>query len=119
MRIVNLSTMDSSGGAARAALRLHAGLRAIEVDSRVVVQRKTVIGDSIYGPRGSAAKLAAKTRLLIDQLPVIPYWYRSSDVFAPGWLSGNAWRRANELKPDIVHLHWITKAFLGIRDLSD
>jgi glycosyltransferase involved in cell wall biosynthesis len=118
MRIVKLSTMDSSGGAARAALRLHAGLRAIEVDSRVVVQYKTLDDDFIYGPRGITAKLAAKTRLLIDQLPVIPHWHRSSDVFAPGWLSGNAWRRANTLNPDIVHLHWITKGFIGIHDLA-
>jgi glycosyltransferase involved in cell wall biosynthesis len=117
MRVVKLSTMDSSGGAARAALRLHAGLRAGGIDSRVVVQYKTVDDDLIYGPHGITAKLAANTRLLIDQLPVIPHWHHSSDVFAPGWLSGNAWRQANALKPDIVHLHWITKAFLGIRDL--
>lgn len=109
--------MDSSGGAARAALRLHYGLRAIEVDSRVIVQHKTVDEDSIYGPQGMVANFAAKTRLLIDQLPVIPHWRHSSDVFAPGWLSGDAWRRTNALNPDIVHLHWITKAFLGIRDL--
>lgn len=118
MRIVKLSTMDSSGGAARAALRLHAGLRSIGVDSRVVVQQKTVDDEFIYGPRGTTAKLVAKTRLLIDQLPVIPHWHHSSDVFAPGWLPGNGWRRANALKPDIVHLHWITKAFLGIGDLA-
>ena len=109
--------MDSSGGAARAALRLHAGLRAIDVDSRVIVQHKTSNDDYIYGPRSRTAKLAAKARLLIDQLPVIPYWHQSNDVFAPGWLPGNAWRRANEHNPDIIHLHWITKAFIGIRDL--
>jgi glycosyltransferase involved in cell wall biosynthesis len=118
MRIVKLSTMDSSGGAARAALRLHAGLRAIGVDSRVVVQQKTVDDEFIYGPHGKVANLVAMTRLLIDQLPVIPHWHHSSDVFAPGWLPGNAWRHANALNPDIIHLHWITKAFLGIRDLA-
>ncbi|MDH3980403.1 MAG: glycosyltransferase family 4 protein [Gammaproteobacteria bacterium] len=118
MRIVKLSTMDSSGGAARAALRLHNGLRAIGVDSHTVVQHKTVNDDSIHGPRGKMARLVSNTRLLIDQLPVIPHWHHSSDVFAPGWLSGNTWRRANALNPDIVHLHWITKAFLGIRDLA-
>lgn len=118
MRIVKLSTMDISGGAARAALRLHTGLRALHIDSRLVVQRKTLDQPAIEGPRGATAALTAKTRLLLDQLPVIPHWHRSGGVFAPGWLPGNAWRRANALNPDIVHLHWITKAFLGIRDLA-
>jgi len=117
MRIVKLSTMDNNGGAARAAMRLHKGLRALDIDSRFVVQQKTVEEPGVYGPHGTTAKLYAKTRLLLDQLPVIPHWHHSSGVFAPGWLPGHAWQRANELNPDIVHLHWITKGFLGIHDL--
>jgi glycosyltransferase involved in cell wall biosynthesis len=119
MRVVSLNTMDNSGGAARAALRLHAGLRALEIDSRIVVQHKTLDQEYIYGPQGKLTKLAAKGMLLIDQLPVIPYWHKSRDVFAPGWLSwSGARRRTNSLKPDIIQLHWITKAFLGIRELA-
>lgn len=118
MRIVTLSTMDSSGGAARAALRLNSGLQSIGVDSRMVVQCRTSSCNSVYGPTGKLASATAKARLLLDQIPVLPFWRNSKGVFAPGWLPGKAWKSANALHPDIIHLHWITKAFLGVRDLA-
>ena len=40
MRVVHLSASDSSGGAARAAYRLHTGLRRIGVDSSMLVEEK-------------------------------------------------------------------------------
>ena len=40
MRITHLSTTDQAGGAARAAYRLHQGLRKIGCDSQMLVQRK-------------------------------------------------------------------------------
>ena len=40
MRILQISTYDISGGAARAAYRLHRGLRALEHDSRMLVRYK-------------------------------------------------------------------------------
>jgi len=118
MRIVKLSTMDTNGGAARAALRLHTGLQAIGVDSRMVVQCRSSTTRDVFGPAGKSAIATAKARLLLDQFPVIPFWKHSNGVFAPAWLPGKAWKRANALQPDITHLHWITKAFLSIEDLS-
>ena len=41
MRILHLSTSDSHGGAARAAFRLHTGLRRLGVDSAMLVLRRT------------------------------------------------------------------------------
>src|SRR5688500_8331515 len=40
MRIVHLTTSDISGGAARAASRLHIGLQRLGVDSQVVCAKK-------------------------------------------------------------------------------
>src|SRR5438067_90323 len=40
MRVVHLSTSDQMGGAARAAYRVHTGLRRLGVDSRMLVQSK-------------------------------------------------------------------------------
>src|SRR5688572_11683009 len=37
MRVVHVSTSDSGGGAARAAHRLHSGLRRLGVDSKMLV----------------------------------------------------------------------------------
>ena len=118
MRVVKLNSMDSSGGAARAAIRLHQGLQDIGVDSRVIVQTKTASNSNVFGPTGKLANTIASTRLLLDQVPVIPHWKHSNGVFAPGWLPGRAWHRANAMNPDIIHLHWITKAFVSIRNLA-
>lgn len=109
--------MDRSGGAARAANRLHRGLRSIDVDSRMLVQVKTGNDDSVIGNSGKTASTIASIRLLVDQLPVMPHWRKLQGVFAPALLPGNAWRRANRQNADIIHLHWITKAFMGINDI--
>jgi glycosyltransferase involved in cell wall biosynthesis len=117
MRVTLVNTMDRSGGAARAANRLHQGLRSIDVDSRMLVQVETGNDDGVTGGRGKTAKAMASIRLLVDQLPVIPHWRKAQGVFAPALLPGNAWRRANRQNADIIHLHWITKAFMGINDI--
>ena len=41
MKVFHLSTSDNRGGAARAAYRLHLGLRAANIDSSMFVRRKT------------------------------------------------------------------------------
>jgi glycosyltransferase involved in cell wall biosynthesis len=110
--------MDTSGGAARAAMRLHRGLQDIGVDSRFIVQTKTGNHANVFGPTGKLASTLARARLLLDQAPVIPHWKQSNGVFAPAWLPGNTWRRANAMNPDIIHLHWITKAFMSIGNLA-
>lgn len=118
MRVIKLSSMDSSGGAARAALRLHQGLQKLGVDSHMLVQHRTGRYNNVSGASGRVAKLCSRFRLLLDQLPVLPFRNRAQGVFAPAWLPSIAWKRANALHADIMHLHWITKAFLSIEDLA-
>ena len=52
MKILHISTYDVFGGAALAAHRLHAGLRAAGVDSEMVVRRRYGSDESVFGPRG-------------------------------------------------------------------
>src|SRR4051794_26765818 len=47
MRIVHLSTSDSGGGAARAAYRLHTGLRRLGHESRMLVAEKKSFDPSV------------------------------------------------------------------------
>ncbi|MDB5294886.1 MAG: glycosyl transferase group 1 [Phycisphaerales bacterium] len=56
MRIVHFSTSDVAGGAARAAFRVHTGLRRLGHDSRMVVLKKWSVESSI-------AKFAPSKRL--------------------------------------------------------
>ena len=47
MRIVHLSASDSAGGAARAAYRVHCGLRRLGHDSKMLVAKRGTFDDSV------------------------------------------------------------------------
>jgi glycosyltransferase involved in cell wall biosynthesis/GT2 family glycosyltransferase len=58
MKILQISTYDIKGGAARAAYRLHRGLREMGHDCRMVVRYKDTMDDSVMGiaPRPGGQK---------------------------------------------------------------
>ena len=87
MRPVLVNSEDSRGGAARAAYRLHAGLRSIGIDSSMLVQVKHGEDPSVFGPRTGTGRLAARLRQVLDLLPVLAYPAgRTRRTFYPGWL---------------------------------
>ena len=59
MKVVQVSTYDIQGGAARAAYRLHQGLLRLGEDSRMLVKHRDSTDDSVYSitPTNSADKL--------------------------------------------------------------
>ena len=113
MRILHLSTLDNSGGAARAAFRLHKGLTQLAVDSQMFVRNKYSSDESVIVykyPKG------------FDK---IFYKYRRSQIEA----AFNKYQRSRPLnqelfsddrsalqpgffkqspEADIYHLHWIS-----------
>ena len=60
MRVLHVNTSDISGGAARAAYRIHKGLQAIGVDSKMFVQSKVSDENSIYTYSSIRNKLKSK-----------------------------------------------------------
>lgn len=118
MRVLHLSTNDTSGGAARAAYRLHKGLRSQGVDSRMLVQKKESSDDHVYGLDGKSGAIYSRLRREADQLPVKRYRDRDSEIFSPAWLPE---RRAEQIArhdPDILHLHWIAGGFLQLETIN-
>ena len=63
IRVTHLSTSDASGGAARAAYRLHRGLRAVGADSSMLVEERKTDDPHVTRfkppPTSSAASTAA------------------------------------------------------------
>jgi glycosyltransferase involved in cell wall biosynthesis len=111
MKIVQINTYDIQGGAARAAYRLHKGLREIGEDCRMLVRYKASSDDSVY--RIDARKDSAKLdeEFYLDQ---IQHCYidrhrtdLSNTIFSlpyPGYdLSESALVQA----ADIINLHWV------------
>ena len=77
MKILHLSTHDTSGGAARAAYRLHKGLQNIGLDSQMLVQEKSSSDRTVIGPEIRLFQGLAKTKLTFETLPLKFYRHRN------------------------------------------
>ena len=118
MKPVLLNTYDQIGGAARAAFRLHQGLRRIGLDSRLLVQRKTSDDPSVQGPEGRLAKAVARARPFLDSIPLWRYSSRRGGLFSPALLPDGLARRIAVLGADLVHLHWVAGGYLRPESLA-
>jgi len=112
IRVVHLSTSDSSGGAARAAFRLHTGLRRIGVDSSMLVLERKSTDEHVrqFVPpsdlpsrlrrrirRGAIAKDAAR----YPNRPPSLDWFSDDRTPYGGSLVA-------QIRPcDVINLHWV------------
>ena len=112
MRPILLSTFDRIGGAARAAYRLHRGLRQIGLDSQLLVQRKVSDDPTVHAPGGRIAKAAALARPFLDSLPLRGYPKRGEGLFSPAVLPDGIAGRVASMRGDVAHLHWVGGGFL-------
>jgi glycosyltransferase involved in cell wall biosynthesis len=119
LKILIVSYSDINGGAARAAYRLHQSLLRQGVDSKMLVQDKGGDDCTVIGPDSNFLKLLAKIRPVVDSIPVNFYKNRTQTLFSPSWLGfNNMAKKINDLKPDIVHLHWICGGMIKLEELS-
>ncbi|WP_010179993.1 glycosyltransferase family 4 protein [Glaciecola sp. HTCC2999] len=119
MRVLIVNSTDISGGAARAAYRLHQSLLMKNVDSTMLVQNKMSDDFSVVGPISKFDRAFNKLRPTLDSLPLKRYKDKSATLFSTSWVfSGNLVNQINKLNPDIVHLHWINSGMLRLEDLS-
>lgn len=116
---LQLSYSDGQGGAARAAYRLHRGLRAVGIDSEMVVNHKLSADPSVHGP-GRAELLQRGCKYLrkrLDRLPLRRYLEREDRTFSPGWVPERIQRRVASVDPDLVNVHWVGNGFLRVETL--
>lgn len=73
MKPLLISTSDISGGAARAAYRLHQGLQSINVDSQMLVQNKQSDDYTVIAPVSKLSKGIGKLTPTLDSLPLQIY----------------------------------------------
>ncbi|MEM5947465.1 glycosyltransferase family 4 protein [Spirochaetia bacterium 38H-sp] len=121
MKLLHVSTWDISGGAARAAYRLHKALLYEGIDSKMLVQDKKSDDYTVLGlANNKIQKTLNILRPIVDTLPVkFFYKNRTKTLFSPSWVgSGKIIDKIDEINPDIVHLHWICGGMLKIEDLA-
>ncbi len=119
MKVLHLISQDS-GGAGRAALRLHKALLEQNIESLMLVQNKTTDLPSVIRLANTKPqKIMEKLRPALATLPLMLYPKRHKDIFSPNTLSNKTLiKKINEIKPDIIHIHWINNGFLNIKDLT-
>lgn len=113
-----LNVSDIEGGAARAAYRLHTGLKQIGVNSRMLVGLKRSDDASVIGPVSKWGKGMGIIGPTLDGLPLQLYRERESTTFYPAFLPEGVVKKVKSIKSDIIHLHWVCGGFLRIESLQ-
>ena len=119
MKILHLSFSDISGGADRAAYRLHLGLLKEGVESKMFVWRKKSDSDTVVTPANTLQKLNAffSPRLERDLKRIRVG--KTTSLFSPAILPGaNMVPQLASTPADIVNLHWICGGLLSIEELQ-
>ncbi|WP_201352085.1 glycosyltransferase family 4 protein [Hydrogenimonas urashimensis] len=120
MKVLHINLLDKSGGAAKAAYRLHKGLLEAGVKSEMLVQLKEGDDYTVDGPQGKIERFFAILRPTLDQMPLLLYGKRENVLFSPSFLlSRKMLKKIRSKKPDIVHLHWICGGTLRLEELAE
>ncbi len=113
MKILHLSTSDIDGGGARAAYRLHQGLKSQEVDSNILVRAKESTDRSVISEKSLLTKMGP----LLSGFP-LKFYPKPSSMFSSQWVLDAIAPQVKQINPDIVHLHWICNGFLSVESFS-
>lgn len=117
MRPVLVSTYEGGGGAGRAALRLHEGLRGAGIASRLLVQSTGLVAPDVLATRTPMGRFWGLTRPVLDKLPTLVYPRRTAATYSPAVVPGTFLWRLHAAEADVVNLHWIAGGFVRIEDL--
>jgi len=119
MKSLLINTADISGGAARAAYRIHKGLQEIDINSKMLVQTKLSDDRTVIAPDTKVKKGLALLRPTFDFTFKNLFSGGSKTIFSPAWLPfSDIPVQIDSISPDIVHLHWVCDGMLRIEDLK-
>jgi glycosyltransferase involved in cell wall biosynthesis len=112
IRVVHLSTSDSSGGAARAAYRLHTGLRRLGVASSMLVEERKTADPNVrqfVPPSSLTTRLRRRLRRTAIAKAAAAYPNRPASL---DWFSDDRTPYAGQIVPqippcDVVNMHWV------------
>jgi glycosyltransferase involved in cell wall biosynthesis len=114
MKVVALNETDIRGGAARASYRIHQGIRALGIDSRLLVREKLTQDPTVTALGSPWTKLGPT----MNRLAYFPYPHRRTNLFCSQWFPDRARSAILGQAPDLIHLHWITNGFLRLETLA-
>lgn len=116
MRVLHLGSSAQLGGAGIASYRLHKGLRSLGVDSMMLVDKQVQREEHIICPSGNINKLTARLSPKLDRIPQ-RFSGLPLDRISSSWLPDRLFSRVNDLRPEILNLHWLNDGFMRIETL--
>lgn len=120
MKVLHLVAGDLTGGAARGAYWLHNGLKELGVQSKILTNSRTTLGDPsvVSIVTDSRSRLFSIVRGCFDTLPLKLYRRRRPEIFSTGFWGFNFLKTPEYKEADILHLHWINAGLVNIKHLS-
>ena len=121
MKIVHLSTNQNTGGAAKAAYKIHNSCIENGLDSSLLVQKKITNDKSTIDVNDIQKNLFnAQINSRLNALPLKIYQKRKINNFSPSFFSFLSVKNNNYLKKaDIIVIYWICEGFLSIREIGE
>src|SRR5690349_20731034 len=103
MKIVNVSATPTTGGAARAAYRLHRALRVAGVDASMVVRDALPDDASVMRPATQIGRVLARVRPVVEAAIWQAHRRRTRGTFTPSVIPDRSAQRINALEPDVLN----------------
>lgn len=128
MKVLFINTNDTSGGAARAAVRIMHGVQQSGVDTQMFVKYKNsqsndIVPLSHFVPSGILNRafdwIATKIKNKWQHFKWHPYKKTKKNLYFSDLRSTRIYGALQKMDYDIVHLHWINNRFLDIEELRN
>lgn len=120
MKILHISTDDFSGGASKAAYRLHTALLDNGIDSNMRVLAHQTANEKIVagkGPRTFIEKVRGRILKKINEISKNRFKTDNQILHSFGQESAGIVDEINNSDADVVNLHWVVN-FLSIEDIG-
>lgn len=118
MRITHLNNSDITGGAARAAYRIHQSILRRNVHSRMWVKFSQSDDWTVIGPKEKWKKGFAQLRRHIISPAIKMMKSQNKILHSPAILPSSWSNKLNSSDTDLVHLHWLGAEMASIADIG-
>lgn len=119
MKVTILSTSDTKGGAAIAALRVAQSLIGVGVEVKVLVFSKSSNSPHViqlHQNNNSFYLLASKIQYAIENR----FFHTKDYSFSSdSWIGNELWRHPAIVEADILHFHWINQGLMNYSSFSE
>lgn len=120
LKVIQVSTTDIKGGAAKAAFRLNEALNKLQIDSKMLVQVK--YSDNLFVESISKTKIHKAMKIMrpiCDDFFYQFYRRRKSNLFSTGKIGVDIAKNNIIKEADIINLHWINAGYLSLNSLKN